>query len=129
MKKLMFPTLALSFLALMFFAAPAKSADIAIDIDIAPSTLNLAYQGEVVTIHTDIAYGIVVGASVTLNDIPIAWWKSDDRGNFVAKFNSADVKDAVVKGENVLKLSGTTVYGDSFSGTGVIRVISVTGKK
>jgi hypothetical protein len=113
---------------MIFFSVPALCYEISIDI--APSTFNLAYQGTVVTVHTDIAYSSVVGASVTLNGIEIDWWKSDNRGNFVAKFNSAAIKDIVKPGETAtLRLEGLTVSNDHFTGTGTIKVIDVTGRK
>ena len=38
-----------------------------IEIDVAPNVLNIASSGTVVTVHTDIAYSAVAGASVSLN--------------------------------------------------------------
>jgi len=109
------------------------AADLAIDIDVAPNVLNLQNQGEVVTVHTDIAYSLVTGASVSLNDVAIDWWKSDNQGNFVAKFAIEDIKDLPLNiGEyNTLELQGETTGGEAFWGTAEIRVINVTaaGKK
>lgn len=109
------------------------SATIQITIDVSPNVLNLQNQGEVVTVHTDIAYGLVVGSTVYLNDIPIKSWKSDDRGNFVAKFCMEDVKDLPLYiGEmNTLTMVGLTIDGTTFSGSQEIKVINVipAGKK
>lgn len=109
------------------------SATIQITIDVSPNVLNLQNQGEVVTVHTDIAYGLVVGSTVYLNDIPIKSWKSDDRGNFVAKFYMEDVKDLPLYiGEmNTLTMVGLTIDGTTFSGSQEIKVINVipAGKK
>jgi len=127
--KLSLRILCVSALFLCVFSGPALSEDTAIAIDIAPSTLNLAYQGQVVTIHTDIAYNLVVGASVELNKLPIAWWKSDDRGYFVAKFDVSDVKGIVAPGTAVLTLTGVTKDGTYFSGTGTIRVVDISRQK
>jgi hypothetical protein len=117
-------------LFMMVFTVPAMCFDI--NIDIAPSTLNLAYQGSVVTVHTDIAYSSVSGATVELDGIEISWWKSDNRGNFVAKFNSEEViklvKSYDLPATVTLKLSGESVDG-TFSGTSTISVIEVTGNK
>jgi hypothetical protein len=119
-------------LFLIVFTVPAVCEEI--QIQISPSTLNLAYQGTVVTVHTDIAYSSVAGATVTLGGIPIAWWKSDNQGNFVAKFNSDEVK-ALYNNNNdfpateTLTLTGETTGGSTFSGSGEITVIQVTGKK
>jgi hypothetical protein len=85
----------------------------------------------VVTVHTDIAYGAVVGATVTLNGVPIDWWKSDDQGNFVAKFMSGDVKGLPlnINGYNTLVLSGTTTSGETFTGSDEIKVVKNIPKK
>jgi len=102
-----------------------------ITIDVAPNTLNLRNQGTVVTVHTGIAFSSVDGGSVTLNDIPISWWKADNQGNFVAKFLMDDVKALAdtgalqVPGENELTLMGTTKDGTTFTGTQSITVINV----
>ncbi|MBN1569450.1 MAG: hypothetical protein JXA73_16510 [Acidobacteria bacterium] len=125
-----FSTKYLSIIALLLsvFAVPLLCEEIPIAIEIAPSTLNLAYQGQVVTVHTNIDYDLVVGASVKLNGIEIDWWKSDDRGNFVAKFDVDSVKDIVEPGTATLTLTGDTKDGDHFSGTSTIKIVNV-GKK
>ncbi|MFB1485896.1 MULTISPECIES: hypothetical protein [unclassified Thiocapsa] len=101
-------------------------------IQIAPGTLNIGSSSEVVTVHTDIAYGDVVAYSVQLNGVPIQSWKADDRGNFVAKFNSAAVKSLdglVIGGDNELILIGATTDGDAFVGSDWIRVIEIMPRK
>jgi hypothetical protein len=104
-----------------------------IDIDVAPNVLNLQNQGEVVTVHTDLPFSSVVGSSVSINGVEIAWWKSDNQGNFVAKFVIEEIKDLPLNiGEyNTLTLTGVTINNDSFEGTAEIRVIDVipAGKK
>lgn len=97
-----------------------------IEIDVSPNVLNIGSSGEVVTVHTDIPYGLVTGASVELNGIEIDWWKSDNRGYFVAKFVMEDVKasDLCIGEYNTLTVSGTSVDGD-FSGSQEIKVINV----
>lgn len=109
-----------------------RIADITIDIQVSPNVLNLLNQGEVVTIHTDIAYNLVVGASVTLNGLDIDWWKSDDRGNFVAKFEMSAVKNLEglnIGGYNTLTLEGETTEGDTFTGSSEIKVVKIIPKK
>lgn len=104
-----------------------------ITIDVAPNVLNLNNQGEVVTVHTDIAFNLVSGSTVTLNGVEIYHWKADDRGNFVAKFLMSEVKALDLNsGElNTLTLIGTSSIGD-FWGSQEIKVIEVisiaTGK-
>ena len=124
------------FFVLMLFASFTSDELINIKIDVAPNVLNIASSGTVVTVHTDIAYSKVEGASVYLNDVPIACWKSDSRGQFVAKFNMEEVETLVTEGvldegEITLNLSGTTKLGISFKGSQFISVIDVTsvGKK
>jgi hypothetical protein len=122
-----------SFAVLSIFTilAPAPSHGFDITIQVAPSTLNIQSCGEVVTVHTNIAYSSVVGVSVTLNNLPISWWKADNQGNFVAKFVMSEVKaladtgDLEVPGENELTLVGETTDGADFTGTQTITVINV----
>jgi hypothetical protein len=119
-------------LSVGFASAQLDLFDEEITIDIAPYVLNIASSGTVVTVHTDIAYSAVEGASVQLNGVEIAWWKSDSRGQFVAKFNMEDIEEIVNVGEmNTLTLTGVKYVGATFSGTQEISVIDVasTGKK
>ena len=129
-KSSVLPVLCCMALVLVFFHTPSKCYGFEISIDVAPSTLNLQSQGQWVTVHTDIAYNLVVGANVKLNDIPISWWKADNQGNFVAKFLMNDVKELAydgcltVPGENELTLEGYTQDDEDFIGTQTITVIS-----
>jgi hypothetical protein len=116
-------------LALVFFQAPAKCYGfdiIEIEIDISPNVLNIQSESAIVTVHTDIAYYLVTGASVFLNGVAIDWWKSDDRGNFVAKFVSDEIKalEGLSIGDyNTLTLIGFTTGQEEFKGTQDIMVI------
>ena len=103
------------------------------DIQVSPNVLNLINQGQWVTVHTDIAYSSVEGSSVMLNGKEIEWWKSDNQGNFVAKFVIGDIKglfigpDATLPlGQTKLTLSGITKAGEAFIGTYIINVINVS---
>jgi len=126
-------------LALVVFHAPPTCDGFEISIQVSPATLNLQSQGEVVTVHTSIAFSSVVGGTVALNDIPISWWKADNQGNFVAKFVMSEIKalagsgGLVVPGENTLTLIGYTTDGAVFTGSQTISVIDVvpsgTGRK
>jgi hypothetical protein len=101
-----------------------------IGITVSPNVINIASQARVVTVHTDMAYSAVAGASVTLNGIEINWWKSDNRGNFVAKFSSSEVKGVVEVGTTAtLTLKGETEDGDEFYGSDDVKVVAVKGKK
>ncbi len=113
-------------LALILFQIPANLQAFDIAIDVSPNVLNIESESSIVTVHTDIAYNLVVGASVFLNDVAINWWKSDDRGNFVAKFVSEDIKtlDGLIIGDyNTLTLVGFTTGGEAFAGSQDIMVI------
>ena len=109
-----------------FFDSLAKCYGFDIEIDVSPNVLNIQSESTIVTVHTDIAYSLVVGASVFLNGVEIDWWKSDDRGNFVAKFVSDEIKtlDGLIIGDyNTLVLTGYTTGGEAFIGTQDIMVI------
>ncbi|MCK9273691.1 MAG: hypothetical protein M0P57_01215 [Syntrophales bacterium] len=114
-----------------FFQSPPSSHGFDISIQVSPNTLNIQSQGEVVTVHTGIAYNSVEGGTVTLNDVPISWWKADNQGNFVAKFEMSEVKaladsgDLQVPGENQIMLQGYTKDGAVFTGSQMISVINV----
>lgn len=97
-----------------------------IDIQVSPNVLNLQNQGSIVTVHTDISYWMVIGSSVSLNGIIIKSWKSDDRGDFVAKFYMDEVKNLNLNigGYNTMTLKGETTDGGEFTGSAEILVIN-----
>ena len=99
-------------------------------IDVAPGVLNLQNNGQVVTVHTDIPFSQVAGASVMLNELEISWWKADNRGYFVAKFNIEAVKGLplLVNEYNTLSLTGVNIDGEEFTGSAEILVINRSGK-
>ena len=113
------------------FLYPSTTLGFEIQIDVSPNVLNIQSASTVVTVHTDISYDLVLGASVYLNGVAIDWWKSDDRGNFVAKFDSDEIKtlDGLIIGDyNTLVLSGYTIDGEAFMGSQDIKVIEVLPK-
>jgi hypothetical protein len=130
-KKSYLPVIFVMALLLISLNTPTESYGFEIDIDVAPNTLNIESQGQVVTVHTGIAYSSVDGGTVTLNGLDISWWKADNQGNFVAKFVMSEVKaladsgDLVVPGENELTLVGYTREGTKFTGSQLITVIEV----
>jgi hypothetical protein len=110
------------------FLVPSTTLGFDVEIDVAPNVLNIQSESIVVTVHTDIAYSLVVGSSVFLNDAVISHWKSDNRGNFVAKFLADEIKilDGLIIGDyNVLTLTGYTTGGEAFIGTQDIKVIDI----
>ena len=102
-----------------------------IGITVSPSTLYLESQGSWVTVHTDVAYGLVDTATLMLNGVPIAWTKVDNQGNLVAKFELDAVKDIdiVEPPSAMLTLSGTLIGGADFSGTDEVKVVAPRRKK
>jgi hypothetical protein len=116
-------------LTLGFALSPQVQAEeIEITIDVAPNVLNIASSGTWVTVHTDIAYSAVEGATVSMNGVAIDWWKADLQGNFVAKFVIDEIKaipGLIIRGYNTLVLEGATTTGDVFSGAQAIKVIDV----
>ena len=116
-------------LATVVLAAAAQGEDLTVPIVISPSTINLESEGTWVTVHAEIDYSDVVGATVTLNGITVKSTFADNRGDLVAKFAVGDVRGIVEPGTAQLTLSGTTRDGDTFSGTDMVKVISVQAKK
>ncbi len=104
-----------------------------INIAISPQTVNLQFQGEWVTVHTNIPYNFVVLGSVTLDGFPADIEKYDDRGYLVAKFKVAKLSEYLRgfldEGSATLTLSGQTTGPDSFSGSDTVRVIDQRGKR
>ncbi len=113
---------------LCWFLYPSTTLAFDIQIDVAPNVLNIQSESVVVTVHTDIAYNVVVGSTVFLNGVEINHWKSDARGNFVAKFLSDEIKSLdglIIDDYNTLVLTGYDIYGDAFIGEQDIQVIDV----
>lgn len=113
-------------LSLLLLQMPAPCYAFEIEIDVSPNVLNIQSKSTIVTVHTDIAYSLVVSANVDLNGVEIAWSKSDDRGNFVAKFVSDEIKtlEGLIIGDyNTLTLNGYTTNGEAFIGQQDIMVI------
>ena len=113
---------------LCWFLYPSTSLAFDIQIDVAPNVLNIQSESVVVTVHTDIAYSVVVGSTVFLSGVAIDHWKSDARGNFVAKFLSDEIKKKdglIIDDYNTLVLTGYDIYGEAFIGEQDIQVIDV----
>lgn len=132
MKKLwQFVLAPVTLIPLILVVTASNACAFEIAIDVAPNVLNINSQSAVVTVHTDIAYSAVVGSSVYMNGVAIDWWKADNQGNFVAKFNSDEVKtlDGLIIGDyNDLTLSGYTTDGESFLGSQEILVVDIKPK-
>ena len=89
-------------LATVVLAAAVQGQELTVPIVISPSTINLQWKGQCVTVHADIPYSEVVSNSVTLstlNDsISATATFPDDRGDLVAKFSVEDVRRIVELG-------------------------------
>jgi hypothetical protein len=119
---------ALLLLAIATVATVATAGEITIRI--APATLNLQSGGVVVTVHTDVPYNEIDVASVYLAGVAIDSWKADDRGYFVAKFLSDDVKtiDGLVLNQlNTLTFVALTIYNEPVWGSAEVMVIDRGG--
>ena len=133
MKKTLFAILLASIMLIPASISAFAPVPLDIEIDCSPNVINIGSQGTIFTIHTDIPFSAVVGAECTLNGLEISWWKSDDRGYFVAKFDLDAVKDLdglIIGGYNELTLSGVKTDGELFEGMQPILVINnvPTGK-
>jgi len=120
------PSLCLLALALTVSLVPSTCFGEEITIEVAPWTLNIQSDGQVVTVHTDIAYWAVDVSTVYLNGIAISSWKADNRGNFVAKFLMEEVKvldGLIIDDYNTLQIVGMTSDGEPFWGEQQIMVI------
>jgi hypothetical protein len=103
-------------------SARAETEPAAVDIVVSPSSVFLDSQGTWVTVHAEIAYSAVVGATVTLDGIPVVFTKADNRGEFVAKFDLDQVKSRLEPGTVTLTLFGETKDGGTFVGSDEITV-------
>ena len=113
------------------FSGYSAAESFEITIEVAPNVLNIQSEAQVVTVHTDVPYGLVDAYSVELNGVPINTWKADNRGNFVAKFLMSEIEEnagLVIDSNNLLMLVGSTGSWD-FWGTDEILVINIIPKK
>ncbi len=93
-------------------------------IVVSPSTIYIGSLGGGVTVHAEIPYSTVAGATVSLNGLPVRATFADNRGDLVAKFDLAQVKDIVAPPSATLTLTGVTKDGVPFTGTDTIRVVA-----
>lgn len=113
-------------LVIASLVAPSVCSAEEITIRIAPVTLNLQSDGNVVTVHTDVPYSAVAVYTVYLSDVPIQSWKADDRGFFVAKFQMDEVKTInglVINDFNTLRFVALTTSENPLWGEADVKVI------
>ena len=101
-----------------------------IDITVAPSTLNLSYQGPCVTVHTNLAYTDEVEDNFDwcLNGVDATCIYSDSRGYLVAKFDVATIAAVVAPGDVTMTLTGENGI-IAYEGRDEVRVIDVEAAK
>lgn len=99
-------------------------------IQVAPNVLNINCPGAItrVTVHTNLPFNAVNGASVTLNGVSIVSYFADDCGNFVGKFDIEAIKATVTEGINTMVLTGSLKDGTVFAGQDDIKVVIPKGR-
>ncbi len=110
--------------------ALAEDGTEAIDITVAPATLNLSYQGDWVTVHTSLAYTVELEDDFAwcLNGVDATSIYSDSRGYLVAKFDVAAIAAVVAPGDVTMTLTGENGIV-AFVGSDMVRVIDVEAAK
>jgi len=113
------PLLVLSALAA---AMPAQAA--ALNIVVAPSTLNLASNGGCVTVHAEIGYGATQSVELSVNGqtADVLFTFADSRGELVVRCDIETIKQMVSVGEATFALTVHTADG-TYTGSDTIKVI------
>ena len=93
-----------------------------VPIQVSPHVIALHANCTWVTVHADIAYSVVDGATVALNGIPATVTFADDRGDLVGKFGFDVVTEGLEPGEAEMVLTGERKDGTPFVGSEVVRV-------
>ncbi len=110
------------------FASKSKSvrkntaATTSLVIKISPSTIVIGSDQEWVTVNTNIPYGDADCASLTLNDVAVAWTKADDLGTLVAKFDYKAIAAIVSPPSATLTFKGLMKSGEAFEASGTVAV-------
>ena len=101
-----------------------------IDITVAPATLNLSYQGDWVTVHTDQTHTAELEDNFDwcLNGVDATSIYSDSRGYLVAKFEVSAIAAVVAPGDVTMTLTGENEIV-AYEGSDVVRVIDVEAAK
>ena len=104
----------------------ADDAPTVIDIQIAPSTINLGYEGKSVTVHADLAYAVASKFDWELNGVASYFTFADDCGDLVAKFHVGEIAKVVELGDVTMTLTGEDGSVVIYEGTDDVRVIDQT---
>jgi hypothetical protein len=118
---------------LALFAAEAP----ALEIQVAPSTINKQSCGGSFSIHTDIPYSLAIGpapgvlVSVAVNGSDLTCWKKPDScGNLVLKASLDTVKEMIdPPSATVTVTADFVITGKSETASETITVVDVSGKR
>ncbi len=91
-------------------------------ITISPKTMILSRDTGGVSVHTNLAIGLVDRTSLLLDGIAPYLTKADSLGHLVAKFDSIAVKAVVVPGHATLTLTESLVDETPFAASDTITV-------
>lgn len=128
-----FATVCLCLFVLALFAAEAP----ALDIQVAPGTINKQSCGGSFSIHTDIPYSLAIGeepgvlVSVVVNGSALTCWKKPDLcGNLVLKASLDTVKEMIDPPSATVTVTANFVFaGKIEEASETIRVVDVSGKR
>jgi len=113
-----------AFVGLALGTHASANGTIDVDVQVSPHTIVLGLdKGSAITVHTDIAYSAVDGASVALSGVAATSTFADSCGNLVGKFSQASIEAIVAPPSATLVLIGMTKDGMAFSGSDTVRVI------
>jgi len=121
-KKLLLAVCSLGLVSGLIATQAYSAGDRIVSIRAAPGTIALNSRGTWVTVHAGISYAVVDASTVELNGISARLCFADDRGNLVAKFTLADIKEIVAAPTAALTLRGATDDGEPFYGSDTVKV-------
>ena len=96
-----------------------------IAIAVAPGTIALDSATTCLTVHADIAHGLVAEVEVIVNGtvVPVWYTKADSLGDLVVKVRIQAVKDAIGEAPSAtVVLDGITEAGEPFTGSDTVKV-------
>lgn len=128
-----FATVCLCLFVLALFAAEAP----ALDIQVAPGTINKQSCGGSFSIHTDVPFSLAIGPapgvliSVQVDGVDLSCgMKSDACGNLVLKANLDTVKEMIdPPSATVTVTADFVITGKSETASETITVVDVSGKR
>ena len=86
------------------------------NIMISPRTLVLSSPSDVITVHSNIPYGVVIATSVAVNGVDVPFTKSDSCGDLVAKIGVDDLAEFLQPNQVItLTLSGMLIDETTFA--------------